>query len=295
MLDVRRNGNGEPTVARIAIKRAGEEGVGLIVDLDLVEEVLLESEAVELDVVVPGALRLWRASKLAQESGAVETSLGGAAAGQADASAGPFGQSKVKPPTEVVRLTMGSGTRLVEIDVEPQTVSVKATPRTCIYTVRVRSTGVLPSDITLLLDWLQGPPVRSTVELRQQSLPFQKPRKVVGEIGDVVAGMHEGVEFAGVITGRSSDSLGETFEINDCGDVLIVGAASVSGTIKLGSNDVSAFTKACKKAKIKPSWTYLIAALGKVYLSSGDSAPWTITDEIVTDAVEIGKVVPAVA
>ena len=46
-------------VGRIALKRSGEEGGGILVDLDLVQDIGSEDEAKLIDLAVPGALDMF--------------------------------------------------------------------------------------------------------------------------------------------------------------------------------------------------------------------------------------------
>lgn len=296
MIDIRgSDSSGKVEVGRIALKRSGEEGGGILVDLDLVQDIGSEDEAKLIDLAVPGALRLWQASSLARKAGEVETEVGGAAAGsQAAGASGTFGQIAIRPPDVPIRMNLGDGDARCEGDVEVRGARVKATPKACAYTVKVRMAGLDTTEIARLVDLL-GEVASVTFVARQGVLPFRGKRAAI-EVGEVVSGVNDGTEYAGVVLSVVSDDGTESIEVDDCGTVYIVPTATIAGSFAVEGADgkdraamVDVFVKACRKAKTKASWTHLVAALGRAYLAGDEGAPegaWPLLPSIVEDAVE---------
>lgn len=294
MLDVRnQSSTSEVEIARIGLKKSGEDGGGVIVDVDLAEVIETEAEAAQIDGIVPGAIQLWTGSKNAQAAKAVDTELEGAAAGAqaASASAGPFGTYTIPLGDDGLRLTLGEHEHVIDCSLaEILSYRVKSTPTACVCTIKARLEGLDRDKIALLVGML-GEQMKATSERRQGALPLR--RRTPGNVGEIVSGIHANTEYAGVIVGRSRDEDGaEVVEVDDCGSVFLVPATSISGSFPSGDDAirnqrVGEFVAACKAAKKKPSWKHLVAALGEAYLQvPPPNGQWTLTEEIVANAVK---------
>jgi hypothetical protein len=293
MLDVKvQSSTSVVQIGKIGLKRSGEEAVGLVADLDLVEEVSNEADAAVVNGVVPGATALWRASARALAAGAVETESAGAAAGAqaASDSSGPFGTYTIPIADDGFRVVLGQDACVVEMfRAEVMSYRVKSTPTKCACTVKLRLEGIAKDQVATLVGWL-GSPVTVTLERRQGVLPFRK--RSAGEVGEIVSGIDSGREYAGVIVGRSTDDDGaEMIEVDDCGDVFVVAATTISGAFPSGDvavrdQRVAEFVDHCEQSGVAPSWLWLVPELGRAYLSAGTPEwSWTLTEEIVQDAV----------
>lgn len=297
------NSNGQVEIGRIGVKRSGEDGGGILLDVDLIEEVNTEEEAMAIDVSVPGALRLWRASSLAIRTSAAETHTSGAAAGARAASAsGTFGMVAVKPPDVGVILMLGAGENILSHDIEIRGARLKSTPKACTFALKVRFAGLSMEDITKIVSWF-GTTIAATFVPRQAPLPFPgtagKAAPAPVQTGDIVSGYDsKGVEYAGVVMQSVNDEGTASIEVDDCGSHFIVPMATIAGTFKVAGDggkeliaQVGVFVKACKKAKTKPTWTHLVAALGRAYLGGEDTpdGAWALTNDIISAAVDASR------
>jgi hypothetical protein len=185
---------------------------------------------------------------------------------------------------------IGEGDYIIECsEVEVISLRVKSTPKACVFTAKVRVAGLGSNEIADLIDWL-GNEQKFTIERRQGVLPFRS-RKSPGEVGEVVSGVHENREYAGVIVNRTASDAGDVIEVDDCGRLFLVPAATISGSFQVTNREapLAEFVKRAKKAKVTPSWLALVPALGRAYLSGGASQEWKLTDEIVAAALESAR------
>lgn len=297
MFNVRaQSSNAEGQITKFGLKLSGEEDGGKLVDLDLTEEITTEAEAEAVDAQVPGALRLWQSSRAAQDARKAETELSGAAAGAAaGANGGPFGQYTIPVGQDGFHVVLGESEHVIDMkQVTVVSLRVKATPKTCLFTVKLCAAGLSKEEIGTLADWF-GSTRKATAEHRQAVLPFPgRSRKTPGEIGEVASGVHNGQEYAGIIVNVAKDEdEGDMIEVDDCGRLFLVPMATISGSFRVveeGRDEALAdFAKRAKKAKITPSWLALVPALGRAYLSGENVGDWILTAEIVASAVEAAK------
>lgn len=293
MLDIRQQSStSDVEIGKFGLKKSGEDGKKLV-DLDLVEVIETEEEALAIDPIVPGTLQLWRGSHNAQAAAEVETKLEGAAAGAQAASAelGPFGTYTIPLGDDGVRITLGERDHVVDVPLaEILSYRVKSTARICVLSVKVRLEGLDREQISYLVEMF-GETMKVTIERRQGALPFRR-RDAPGGLGEIVSGIHDGVEYAGILAGRSKDDDGrEMIEVDDCGAVYLVPATTISGSFPSGdaairNQRVEEFKEACAREKKRASWRSLVTALGAAYLASPPpNGQWTLTAEIVAAAV----------
>lgn len=289
---------GKCAIAKIALKRSGEDGVDVpVLEIELDEEVASASDAEAIDGLVPGALRYYGAHARARAAGDSESVQAGAAAGSAAASesGGPFGTSTIPIREAGIRLVVSDvdGRAQTFTGSEIRSLRLKTTPKLCLYAVMVRIPRPDRKAIDAVIDWYGAGAVLSvTAESAQGVLPYKS--REIGQIGQILSGLSNGNQWCGVLRGRSKGDNGEDLvEIDDFGELRIYPAVSVVGApTNVGSADelaaaIDVYSSLCAEREIDPSWTDLFPELGAVYLSEPPSdGIWRVTDSIAETAAD---------
>ena len=233
--------NGIVKLAGIGLKVSGEKDGGVLVTLDLHDEIADEADALALEDLIPGAATWWRRAARAIDAGEEEEALNGAASGsQAATEAMIPGEVNLPTPSDHPwRLTLGAGDAVVEADAVARKARLKATAKGCHYALRMTLSGLDPTAIARLVGWL-GSSTHASLRAVQAVLPFT--RKLLAEVGEVASGLDErGRSWCGVVVSRGKDDDGDFLEIHDvdAGEGLIVRAAQISGAIRVEGADGS--------------------------------------------------------
>ena len=270
-------GKGSPSVGKVGLHKGN--GSGVVVDLDLVEPVEDDETAAALDVVVPGAARLYGATKAARAASNVASGTSGAAAASEAASkGGTFGKVTVRPDLPHTKLSLADSVELVGVEVAR--VTVLATPKSCSVTTRCRVEGVEPSTITALVGLL-GERVEATVDPMQLDM-FSATRAY--RIGDVVVGTVGAEAYAGRIVATSLTDDGDVVEIDDFGTMFTVPYASILDSFP-HSVDAASYESVARDIRRVPTWRALIEALGARWL--GSDGPWVVDPVVVEHATRL--------
>ncbi|MBU6287635.1 MAG: hypothetical protein KGS10_05680 [Chloroflexi bacterium] len=277
MLTPRKTSTGTVTIGKVGIKKSAEHGGGLVVDVDLCEDIVNSDEAREVDELVPGAFRLWELSDFAQRN-ADERAL--------------LGMTSVSPRTEEpIDLQLASAEGFVSRPAELKSAVVRATASACIFTLRARIPFVDGDEIFRLVTWLGDEALEATITVRQTVLPFAPPVATV-EVDEVCSGRVDGMDWAGMVRASRRENGQEILTIDDCGKVFDVPAASVVGSFTVarngetGANIVAPYKARAKSKRLISSWVHLIPALGRAYLSEAEHGDvWDLSDSVIDDAI----------
>ncbi len=278
----------------ITLKQGGKEEPHTYATLELAFSVDEES-AEELDRVLPGASALFKKANVAAKDAATAERLEGAAAGAEAASKGTFGEVKVRIPHTDYEFTLSNDDVAVTFGAEIRSIRLKATPKAKKYLIKLDTGPMDGSDIGALAELLLDDVITvSTVHKGQQVLPFTGPEQNAAAIGQVISGIHDGTEYAGIVVGHVNDEdSGKMVEIDDFGDHYVVPIGTIAGSIKvvgdkgsaLGQVALQDYVDTCNEANSEISWRFLVPALGRAYLNgtpAGDE--WPLTSEVIADA-----------
>jgi hypothetical protein len=289
-------------------RRHADDPDSLIFDLDVAFKIENQEQAEIAAQYAPGLMRLWQVGHKARNQSAAEVATNGAAEGAKDASEhGTFGDLSIKMPENMRTFAMSVKTDDGEVelgDVELRSLKYKSSAKTSTLVMKVRIKRCKGETIGLMADHLD---LLGTVAIvrKQQNLPgtdgsvINFPTAAADpEPGQVVSGVDDGVEYAGIVVDQVIDEdNGSMLVIDDCGTERLVRLASVSGRLDVVVNKgrgkpgtklnaaVSRFKDAASDAGIEPTWRYLVVALGEHYLNEGADAEWVLTDEIIEAAV----------
>ncbi len=285
----------------ITLKQTGSDPPGVYATFELAFPVDEDSAEV-LENALPGASALFTRANIAAKEAEQAEALDGAAAGAEAGSKGTFGEVKVRVPHVDFRLTLGDTghpdghTKLVT-DVEVRAIRLKATPKTKVFLARFQTGTLSSEEVATLCELMLADTISVDTQKRgQQVLPFTGVPGDVSQIGRVVSGVNDGVEYAGIFMGSAEDDdSGTMVEIDDFGASFLVPIGTIAGSIKVvgdGGDDLDDalkhYTNVAKDDSIDPTWADLVPALGRAYLNGGTASDeWPLTEAVMEDALKV--------
>ena len=284
----------------ITLKRGGKEEPHVYATIETAWQVDADNASV-LDAVLPGASLLFGAADVAVEAAERAEALDGAAAGAAAGSKGTFGEYKVRVPHADYTITLGSpdADGAVAFDAEIRAVRLKATPKAKVFRVKFDTGPLDAEDVGVIADLMCCDVIEITTARKgQQVLAFTRPEQDVAEVGRIVSGVYDGVEFAGKVVGHAEDDdSGKMVEVDNFGTVFMVPIGTVAGSIKvIGAHgdsfdeSVTAYIGKAEEVGVDFGWEYLIPALGRAYLANGKAGDeWPLTDGVIGDAIRAAR------
>ena len=278
----------------VSLRRTGGEEPLIQASFELAFDVG-DGDAEILNGFVPGASDLWARSRVEEDSDAAEALDGAAAASEAGSvKQGTFGEIKVRIPHTDYRFAfVGDDDEAVVFDVELRTARLKAAPKATKFLVRLRG-DVTPDVAAAFAALVEFASLKVTAQRTGQlTIQYGRP-SVVPETGHISSGVHDGIEYAGIVVGTVNDEdVGQCAEIDDFGQSYIVPLATIAGTINVGdySDAIQTYRALAEKADAEMSWRFLVPALGQFYLAEGaPDGPWVLTVDVVAAAVEAARI-----
>lgn len=289
-------------ILKVVPKRSGSDDGKLVCDVEVSCKIDGEDDAAILARFAPGAVALYRAGASARTAAALKTSTEGAAAGAADANNdGTFGDLVIKLPENSRRTRVHAKLDAGEFDLGPASIRgalrFKSTPKASIVVYKLRLDEVEGEEVGALSDMLD---MLCDIALKREQKVLDFPKKtadeIAPEVGQVISGVDDGAEYSGIVLGFADDEGISVIEIDDCGTVSIVRAASVSGALTVVCDDgltledvLSDYVSASSEAGTEASWQHLVVALGQHYLAAGQASDggWVITSDILHAALDV--------